>query len=175
MAVLFYFHRVCCPCKGINFHWPRSISFHGTVNSLQDSLIISWKNIFYTLFMSCLWTVSQHGAHILLILLFRCVKCSEKMTCANCTTSSALFEEEWKTRNKYSFGVKSSRSGQSFFCMVNQNPLYSHRRSYANTMVWGSGRFKLVVDLPGCLNTPEVLSDGLNNMPSTCLDNWLMR
>lgn len=114
MAVLFYFHRVCCPCKGINFHWPRSTSFHGTVNSLQDSLIISWKNIFYTLFMSCLWTVSQHGAHILLILLFRCVKCSEKMTCANCTTSSALFEEEWKTRNKYSFGVKSSRSGQSF-------------------------------------------------------------
>lgn len=88
-------------------------------------------------------------------------------------------EEEWITRNKYSFGVKTSCSDQSSFswstCLALHNPLYSLSCSYANTVRWGRGGAKTSFHLPGFLNAWEVLRDGLTDLPSPCFDNWLMR
>lgn len=104
MAVSFYFHRVCPACKRINIRWPRSTSFHGTANALQDSVIISWKNIFlYLIYME----------HIFYCECYSDVGNVLKNDLCKLSNTICTFEEEWKTRNKNSFGVTSSPSGQS--------------------------------------------------------------
>lgn len=170
MAVLFYFYRVCCPCKGINFHCPRSTSFHGTANSVQDSVIISWKNIFYTLFMSCLPTISRHETHTLLLNVTQMCYMFWRNDLCKLYNTLCTFEEEWKTSNKYSFGVKVISSRSVVFAWVNFwaycTPLsvftWLQPSKHNRLRKW---RSHMSLHLPGFLNTQEVLRDALNALP----------
>lgn len=89
--------------------------------------------------------------HILLLMLI-CVFCYENDLCKLYTTICTS-EEEWITRNKYSFGVKSSCLGQSFLnwsCgLALYNPLYSLSCGYVNTVGWGRGGAKQVSTCQG--------------------------
>lgn len=76
------------------------------------------------------------------------------------------FEEEWKTRNKYSFGVKSSPSGQL--------SLYWSTMVCVNTMGWGRGNAKWNVSPPA--RDFQYSNGRWEAIQVTCpaLDNWLM-
>lgn len=119
--------------------------------------------------MSCLRTVSQHGRHILLLMLLKLCYVFRNDDLCKLYNTICTFEEEWKTRNKYSFGVKSSCSGQSLAeCAAFPN------RNHFNTMGLMKSQCQVSPHMPELLNAQESLSNGLDDLPGTCSYNWLM-
>ncbi len=108
-------HRVCCSCKGLNFHLTKTLPISRNQNSRQ--LTPFSAELFYMiLFMTQFWV------QCLMRVLFELVGCyiSSLVHMYNLECTSG---EEWKTRNKYSFGVTCLWSWIFWVCALVGCPL----------------------------------------------------
>lgn len=120
MAVLFYFHRVCCPCKGINVPLTKIHFFSWNCEPLSRLSNHQLKEYFFIpyLWVACglLFLDMEH------MLYCECYPrvCRNVLKNDMCKLYNTVctVEEEWKTRNKYSFGVKSPPSRSVVFALV---------------------------------------------------------